>query len=305
MLDTQAKISYQFGMNKLPLAKRVLILNMLVEGSSLRSISRVADVSINTVTKLLVDAGETAIDLHDRLVRNVTASKVQCDEIWSFNYCKQRNVGKAKAAPMDAGDVWTWTAIDADTKLIVTYAVGDRTLSCARLFMQDLKERLSNRVQITSDGHRAYVEAVEGAFGDDVDFAQLVKLYGPAPGPAGRYSPAECIGAKKTPVTGRPDEAHISTSYVERANLSIRMGNRRFTRLTNAFSKKIDNHLHALALFFLHYNFVRIHKTLKVTPAMAANVTDKLWTMEEIAEEIEARRPAPGKRGPYKKRVAA
>jgi IS1 family transposase len=289
-------------MNKLPLAKRVLILNMLVEGSSLRSISRVADVSINTVTKLLVDAGETAIDLHDKLVRDVKASKVQCDEIWSFNYCKQRNVGSAKAAPMDAGDVWTWTAIDADTKLVVTYAVGDRTLSCARLFMQDLKERLSNRVQITADGHRAYVEAVEGAFGEDVDFAQLVKIYGPAPTPAGRYSPAECLGAKKHTVTGNPDQAHVSTSYVERHNLSIRMGNRRFTRLTNAFSKKIDNHLHALALFFLHYNFVRIHKTLKVTPAMAAGVSDKLWSMEGIAEEIEARRPLPGKRGPYRKR---
>lgn len=292
-------------MNKLPLAKRVLILNMLVEGSSLRSISRVADVSINTVTKLLVDAGETAIDLHDKLVRNVEASKVQCDEIWSFNYCKQRNVGSAKAAPMDAGDVWTWTAIDADTKLIVTYAVGDRTLSCARLFMEDLKERLANRVQITSDGHKAYVEAVEGAFGDDVDFGQLVKIYGPAPTPAGRYSPAECLGVKKNAVTGNPDMAHVSTSYVERANLSIRMGNSRFTRLTNAFSKKIDNHLHALALFFLHYNFVRIHKSLKVTPAMAAGVSETLWTVERIAEEIEARRPVPGERGPYKKTALA
>jgi IS1 family transposase len=170
MLDTQAKSSDKRGMNKLPLAKRVLILNMLVEGSSLRSISRVADVSINTVTKLLIDAGEASIALHDDLVRDVKASKVQCDEIWSFNYCKQRSVATAKAAPLDAGDVWTWTAIDADTKLIVTYAVGDRTLSSARLFIEDLKERLSNRVQITSDGHRAYVEAIEGAFGEDVDF---------------------------------------------------------------------------------------------------------------------------------------
>lgn len=297
-------------MNKLPLAKRVLILNMLVEGSSLRSISRVADVSINTVTKLLIDAGETAIALHDDLVRDVKASKVQCDEIWSFNYCKQRNVGSAKAAPLDAGDVWTWTAIDADTKLIVTYAVGDRTLACARQFMQDLKDRLSNRVQITSDGHRAYVEAVESAFGDDVDFAQLQKIYKGAPGPAGRYSPPQCIGAIKNVVTGNPDEAHVSTSYVERHNLSIRMGNRRFTRLTNAFSKKIDNHLHALALFFLHYNFVRQHKTLKgLTPAMAAGVSDTLWSMEDIAERIEGRRPQPkvgarGPRGPYKPRAA-
>jgi len=306
MLDTQAESSDKNGVNKLPLAKRVLILNMLVEGSSLRSISRVADVSINTVTKLLVDAGETAIDLHDRLVRDVKASRVQCDEIWSFNYCKQRSIPTAKAAPLDAGDVWTWTALDADTKLIVTYAVGDRTVSCARLFIEDLKARLANRVQLTSDGHRAYVEAVEESFGDDVDFAQLVKLYGPTPAPPGRYSPAQCIGARKKTRTGNPDEAHISTSYVERSNLTIRMANRRFTRLTNAFSKKIDNHLHALALFFLHYNFVRQHKTLKgLSPAMAAGVADTLWSMERIAEEIEARRPKPGKRGPYKKRVAA
>lgn len=290
-------------MNKLPLAKRVQILSMLVEGMSMRSISRVADVSINTVTKLLIDAGETCIRLHDETVRGVTASRIQCDEIWSFNYCKQRTVGSATAAPMDAGDVWTWTALDADTKLIVTYAVGDRTLSSARLFMEDLKERLANRVQITADGHRAYVEAIEGAFGEDVDFAQLVKLYGPSPAPAGRYSPAQCIGARKKTRTGNPDLAHVSTSYVERANLSIRMGNRRFTRLTNAFSKKIDNHVHALALYFAFYNFCRIHKTLKVTPAMAAGITDSLWSLEDIAERIEARRPAPAKRGPYKKRA--
>lgn len=295
-------------MNKLPLAKRVLILNMLVEGSSLRSISRVADVSINTVTRLLVDAGETCLSIHDETVRNVKAERVQCDEIWSFNYCKHKNIPKAKAAPLDAGDVWTWTAICADSKLILTYAVGDRTLSSARLFIQDLYERLASRVQLTSDGHRAYVEAVEGAFGDDVDFAQLVKIYSGSTSPkqgGGRYSPPECIGAKKTPVTGNPDPAHISTSYVERSNLSIRMANRRFTRLTNAFSKKIDNHLYALALYFAFYNFCRIHKTLKVTPAMAAGITDKLWTLEDIAERIEARRPqATGKkRGPYRKRA--
>ena len=291
-------------MTKLPLAKRVLILNMLVEGSSLRSISRVADVSINTVTKLLVDAGETAIDLHDKLVRDVKASRIQCDEIWSFNYCKQRSVATAKAAPLDAGDVWTWTALDADTKLIVTYAVGDRTLSSARLFIEDLAQRLANRVQLTADGHRAYVEAVDEAFEGEIDFAQLQKLYGPTPSPPGRYSPAQCIGTKTKVRSGNPDPAHIATSYVERHNLSIRMGNRRFTRLTNAFSKKIDNHLHALALFFLHYNFVRQHKSLnKLTPAMAAGVTDELWSMERIAEEIEARRPKPGPRGPYKKRA--
>ena len=296
-------------MNKLPLAKRVLILNMLVEGSSLRSISRVADVSINTVTKLLVDAGEAAIDLHDRLVRDVKASKVQCDEIWSFNYCKQRTVATAKAAPLDAGDVWTWTALDAETKLIVTYSVGDRTLSCARLFMDDLKQRLANRVQITSDGHRAYVEAVDEAFGDDVDFAQLQKLYGPTPSPPGRYSPAQCIGTKTKIHTGNHDPKHIGTSHVERSNLTIRMQNRRFTRLTNAFSKKIDNHLHALALFFLHYNFVRVHKAHRMSPAMAVGVATELKSVEWIAEEIEKRRPPPkvgkrGPRGPYKPRAA-
>lgn len=298
-------------MNKLPLAKRVLILNMLVEGSSLRSISRVADVSINTVTKLLVDAGETAIRTHDELVRGVKASRIQADEIWSFCYAKQKNVLKAKAAPMDAGDVWTWTALDADTKLIVTYAVGDRTLSCARLFIEDLAARLSNRVQLTTDGHRAYVEAVEDSFGGDIDFAQLQKIYGHAPqGPQTRYSPAECIGSTKIVRTGAPDMAHVSTSYVERHNLSIRMGNRRFTRLTNAFSKKIDNHLYALALFFLHYNFVRQHRSLnKSSPAMAAGLSDTLWSMEDIAALIEGDRPQPkvgarGPRGPYKPRAA-
>jgi IS1 family transposase len=294
-------------MNKLSLAKRVLILNMLVEGSSLRSISRVADVSINTVTKLLVDAGETAIRTHDDLVRGVKASRIQADEVWSFCYAKQKNVEKAKAAPLDAGDVWTWTALDADTKLIVTYAVGDRTLSCARLFIEDLAARLSNRVQLTTDGHRAYVQAVEDSFGADIDYAQLQKIYGHSPqGPQTRYSPAECIGATKHIVTGNPDEAPISTSYVECHNLSIRMGNRRFTRLTNGFSKKIDNHLYALALFFLHYNFVRQHKTLKgSSPAMAAGLSKTLWSMEDIAERIEADRPQPNNRGSYKKRVAS
>jgi len=292
-------------MNKLPLAKRVQILAMLVEGASMRSISRVVDVSINTVTKLLEDAGKTCLLLHDELIHDVKASRIQCDEIWSFNYCKQRTVGGAKAAPMDAGDVWTWTALDADTKLIVTYCIGDRSVATARPFIEDLCDRLSNRVQLTTDGHRAYVEAVEDAFGADVDFAQLVKLYGPVPAPAGRYSPAECIGTKKKRITGKPDEAHISTSYVERSNLSIRMGNRRFTRLTNAFSKKIDNHLYALALYFAHYNLCRIHKTLRMSPAMAAGCVKELWTLEMIAERIEANRPKPGKRGPYKKRAAA
>lgn len=292
-------------MNKLPLAKRVQILSMLCEGSSMRSISRVTDVSINTVTKLLVDAGETCLALHDELVRDVRASRIQCDEIWSFCYAKEKNVEKAKAAGEDAGDVWTWTALDADTKLIVSYFVGDRSGQSAIALMDDLRARLENRVQITTDGHKAYLEAVEGAFGGDVDYAQLIKLYGDVPeAHKGRYSPADCTGIKKNRVEGSPDMKHVSTSYVERQNLNMRMGMRRFTRLTNAFSKKLENHIHALALYFMFYNFVRIHKTLKVTPAMAAKVTDRLWSMEDIALAIDARTEPPKKRGPYKKKVA-
>jgi IS1 family transposase len=288
-------------MNKLPLAKRVQILSMLCEGSSMRSISRVVDVSINTVTKLLVDAGEACADLHDAQVRDVKASKVQCDEIWSFVGAKQKNVATAKGEP--EGDVWTWTAIDADTKLIVSYFVGDRSGQSAIALMDDLRDRLANRVQLTTDGHKAYLEAVEGAFGGDVDYAQLIKMYGPTPTPAGRYSPAECTGIKKLRVEGDPDRKHVSTSYVERQNLTMRMSMRRFTRLTNAFSKKVDNHMHALSLYFAFYNFTRIHKTLKVSPAMAAGITDHLWSMGEIAEMIEARQAKPMKRGPYKKAV--
>jgi len=268
----------------------------------MRSISRVADVSINTVTKLLVDAGEACLALHDEQVRNVKASRIQCDEIWSFCHAKQKNVATAKAAPEGAGDVWTWTAIDADTKLMVSYFVGDRGSDSAICLMDDLRSRLSNRVQLTTDGHKAYLEAVEGAFGGDVDYAQLVKLYGPTTVAPGRYSPAALSGIRKVRVEGRPDKAHVSTSHVERMNLSIRMQNRRFTRLTNAFSKKLDNHIHALALYFAFYNFCRIHKTLRVTPAMAAGITDRLWSLEDIVERIDAAKPLPGKRGPYKKR---
>ena len=290
------------GMNKLPLAKRVMILSMLVEGSSMRSISRVADVSINTVTKMLVDAGEACLKLHDERVRNVTASRIQCDEIWSFCYAKEKNVQTAKAAPQGAGDVWTWTAIEAQSKLIVSCFIGDRSGQSAIALMDDLRSRLANRVQLTTDGHRAYLDAVEGAFGGDVDYAQLVKLYGEAPDAfKGRYSPADCIGARKDRIEGNPDMKHVSTSYVERQNLNMRMGMRRFTRLTNAFSKKIENHIHMVALWTAFYNFVRIHKTLKVTPAMGAGVTDRLWSMEDIAALIEP--TAPAKRGTYKKVV--
>lgn len=291
-------------MNKLSLAKRTQILAMLCEGSSMRSISRVADVSINTVSKLLVEAGEACLKLHDETVRNVKASRIQCDEIWSFAYAKGKNVPGAKAAPEGAGDVWTWTAIDAETKLIVSYFVGDRSGESAITFMDDLRSRLANRVQLTTDKHNAYLEAVEGAFGGDVDYAQLVKLYGASSAPAGRYSPAECIGIRKKRIEGNPDVGHVSTSYVERQNLTMRMSMRRFTRLTNGFSKKVENHIHALALYFAFYNFTRIHKTLKVTPAMAAGVTDRLWSLEDIVARIDADAPAPKPRGPYKKRGA-
>lgn len=272
----------------------------------MRTISRIADVSINTVAKLLVEAGEACLAIHDETVRNVRASKVQCDEIWSFCYAKEKNVVTAKAAPAGAGDVWTWTAIDSETKLMVSYFVGDRSSESAIILMDDLRDRLANRVQLTTDGHRAYLEAVEGAFGANVDYAQLVKMYGGevGKGPEKRYSPAECTGTRKRTVEGRPDERHVSTSHVERMNLSIRMQNRRFTRLTNAFSKKLDNHIHALALYFAFYNFCRIHKSLRMSPAMAAGITDRLWSLDDIVAKIDAMAPAPKPRGPYKKRGA-
>ena len=268
----------------------------------MRSITRVADVSINTVSKLLVKAGEACLAIHDETVRDVKASRIQCDEIWSFCHAKRKNVATAKAATEGAGDVWTWTAIDADTKLIVSYFVGDRSGDSAIELMDDLRDRLANRVQITTDGHRAYVEAVEGAFGGDVDYAQLVKLYGPTITAPGRYSPAECTGIKKIRREGSPDIAHVSTSFVERQNLTMRMSMRRFTRLTNGFSKKLENHVHALALYFAFYNFCRIHKTLRMSPAMAAGITDTLWSLDDIVAKIDAMAPEPKARGPYKTR---
>jgi len=285
-------------MNKLPTAKRVEILEMLVEGMSMRAVSRVAKVSINTVTKLMVEAGEACAAYHDEAVRDVKARRVQCDEIWAFCYAKQKNVARAKAAPRGAGDVWTWTAIEADSKMILAYEIGDRSGATAIEFMDDLRRRLANRVQLTTDGHKAYLEAVEGAFGADVDYAQLVKLYGDAPEKEKRYSPATCIGTRKRRVTGSPVRKDVSTSYVERSNLTMRMGMRRFTRLTNAFSKKLANHLHMLSLYFVHYNFVRVHSSLKVTPAMAAGVTDTLRDMEWIVSLIDARAPEPARPGP-------
>lgn len=272
-------------MNKLPVEKRTQILNLLVEGSSLRSISRVADVSINTVTKLLVDAGTVCTSFHDDKVRDVRAKRVQCDEIWSFCYSKAKNVPEHKRG--EAGDLWTWTGLDADSKLIISWTVGGRDSTYAMTFMDDLRSRLANRVQLTTDGHRAYLEAVEGAFGSDVDYAMLVKLYGESPEAEKRYSPAQCIGARKTRIEGNPDLAHVSTSYTERHNLTMRMQMRRFTRLTNAFSKKIDNHCHSLALYFVWYNWIRLHKAHRMTPAMAAGLTDKLMDLGDIVRLID------------------
>ena len=295
-------------MNKLPSAKRAKILNLLIEGMSMRAVSRIEDVSINTVTKLLVDAGHACAKYHDEAVRDVPAARVQCDEIWSFCYAKEKNVPKIKGTPAWAGDVWTWTAIDSDSKLILSYEVGDRSGMTALEFMDDLQQRLSHRVQLTTDGHRVYLEAVEHAFGADVDYAQLIKLYGePQEGRkegSRRYSPASCLGARKKPITGQPDPKAISTSHVERHNLTMRMGMRRFTRLTNAFSK-IENHLHMLSLYFCHYNWVRIHKSLRMTPAMAAGISKTLHDMEWIVGLIDANTPKPGPRGPYKKRESS
>jgi IS1 family transposase len=270
-------------MNRLPVAKRAQILSMLCEGTSMRSASRLADVSINTVSKLLVDAGKICAAFHEEMVRNVPAKRVQCDEIWSFCYAKKKNVTEEmREEHPGAGDVWTWTAIEADTKLCISYVVGARDAATAAFFMRDLESRLDNRVQLTTDQLSIYLRAVDTAFRGEVDYAMLQKLY--AGGQDGRYSPAECIGCKKVEVTGSPDPDHISTSYVERSNLTMRMHMRRFTRLTNAFSKKFENHAHMIALYTVWYNLVRVHKTLRVTPAMEAGLTNRVWDMSEIVK---------------------
>jgi IS1 family transposase len=290
-------------MNKLPFETRAQVLHLLCERQSIRAVTRITQVSKNTVTKLLIDAGRACMAYHDANVRDVEAKRVQVDEIWSFTYAKAKNVPTAKAAPDGAGDTWTWTAIDADSKLIVSYLIGGRDGECAMWFMDDLRSRLAKRVQLTSDGHNAYLQAVEGAFGADVDYAQLVKIYGVAPDSAkGRYSPAECTGARKQWIEGDPDPKHVSTSYVERSNLTIRMHVRRFTRLTNAFSKKVENHAYAVALHVMYYNFVCTHSKLRMPPAMAAGVSDQLWEIGDIVKLVEDAEAKPGKRGPYKKK---
>jgi IS1 family transposase len=292
-------------MRKLASADRARILHLLCEGTSIRAITRLTGASKNTVTKLLIDAGKSCMAYHDQYVRGVKASRIQCDEIWSFTYAKNKNVKDAKAAPAFAGDTWTWTALDADSKLIVAYMVGGRDAEYATEFMHDLRSRLRNRVQLTTDGHSPYLQAVEGAFGADVDFAQLVKIYGTPEGSTTqerRYSPGECCGTRRRAVEGNPDMAHVSTSYVERSNLTMRMHMRRFTRLTNGFSKKVENHAYAVALHMMYYNFVRIHGKLRMSPAMAAGVSDRLWEIGDIVALVEkAESRLPTVRGPYKK----
>ena len=289
-----------FSMKKLDDKQRAQILHMLVEGNSLRATARMADVSRNTVDKLLKDVGSACLDYQDRHLRNLPCKRVQCDEIWSFVYAKQKNVPQELEDHFGVGDVWTWVAMCADTKIVPCWHVDNRGADAAANFINNLAGRLANRVQLTTDGHKVYVDAVEDAFGGDIDYGMLIKIYGGSKDAEKRYSPAECEGTKKTKITGSPDKKHISTSYIERQNLTMRMSMRRFTRLTNAFSKKLENHMHAISLHYMYYNFCRVHQTLKVTPAMEAGVTDHLWTLEEIVAlaPIEA----PKKRGPYKKK---
>jgi IS1 family transposase len=245
-------------------------------------------ISKGTVLSLLADMGKVCAEYHDEHVRNVSAKRIQCDEIWSFCYGKDKNISEEKKAE-GAGSLWTWTALDADSKLIVSYLCGGRDAGWARSFMEDVASRLTTRVQITTDGHRAYVEAVEGAFGMDVDYAMLIKLYGSPTAPDTRYSPGECIGTEMVMVTGDPDPRYISTSYVERQNLTMRMSMRRFTRLTNAFSKKLENHEYMLAIYFMYYNFCRVHGTLRVTPAMEAGLANHVWSIEEMVKLLDGR----------------
>jgi len=273
-------------MNRLAGELRAQILGMMVEGVSVRAIARMTGVSKNTIVKLLADAGQACLEYQDKALRNLASKRIQADEIWSFIYAKQKNVPEAKRGQFGYGDVWTWTAIDADTKLIVSWYLGRRDADAASQFMTDLASRLTHRIQLTTDGHHAYLNAVDEAFDREIDYAMLVKQYGTTPEAEKRYSPPVCLSAEKTELRGRPDPQHISTSYVERQNLSMRMGMRRFTRLTNAFSKKLANHMHALSIYFMHYNFVRIHQTLRVTPAMAAGVTDN-WDLSDIVRAVD------------------
>jgi IS1 family transposase len=281
MLDLSEQPANLTSMNQLTPEKRAQVVSCLVDGVGIRATVRITGVAKNTVAKLLVQLGRACSVFQDRTLRNLTCKRIQCDEIWSFVGAKEKNTTEETKAK-GWGDAWTWTAIDPDTKLIPCWYVGTRDAGAAYHFMHDLADRLAHRVQLTTDGHRPYLIAVADAFGTDVDYAQLVKIYGEGPKTEARYSPAQCMGAKKAVVSGAPDFKHVSTSHVERQNLTMRMNNRRFTRLTNAFSKKVENHEHALALYFLHYNFCRIHQTTRVTPAMAAGISTRVWEISDI-----------------------
>ncbi len=292
-------------MNKLPNEKRAQILSVLCEGMGINAATRVTGASKNTVLKLLASAGKACASYQDTVMNNLNCKRIECDEIWSFVGMKQKNVPEKLQEQFGFGDVYTWTAIDADTKLIPFWHVGARDAESAYHFIHDLAPRLANRVQLTTDGHKTYIQAVEDAFGSDIDFAQLIKLYGNAgqsKEDQRRYSPAECTGTEKRRITGNPNIRDVSTSYVERANLTMRMHMRRFTRLTNAFSKKLENHMHAISLHFMFYNFCKIHKSLRVTPAMEAGLTDHVWNIIDIVELIPEE--IPKKRGTYKKRIS-
>jgi IS1 family transposase len=277
-------------MNCLSTETRVQVLAALVEGASIKSTCRMTGAAKHTVLKLLKEMGCACASYHNKAVRNLRVRRIQADEIWAFVYGKDKNL-TLEQVQAGAGSVWTWTALDADTKLIVSYMLGDRGASTARSFMRDVAGRIANRIQLTTDGHRVYADAVEDAFGADIDYAMLVKIYGASSdNPDSRYSPATCIGCRTGILSGNPDSDHISTSFVERSNLSMRMGMRRFTRLTNAFSKKLENHGHMVALYFMHYNFCRVHKTLRVTPAMEAGITDHVWSFEELIALLDSKK---------------
>jgi len=278
-------------MNKLSTEKRSQVVSALVEGNSIRATVRMTGVSKNTIAKLLVELGEACADYLDKALVNLNCKRIQCDEIWSFCYAKEKNVPEEFRGAFGYGDVWTWTAMDADSKLIVSWLVGGRDAGTAYGFMDDLAKRLANRVQLTTDGHRAYLSAVEEAFGSEIDYAMLVKMYGKDEADT-RYSPPECISCREVEISGRPDPKHISTSMVERQNLTMRMHMRRFTRLTNAFSKKVENHIASIAIHYMHYNFCRVHQTLRVTPAMEAGITDHVWTIAEMVSILDSKQNA-------------
>ena len=270
-------------MNRLKTNKRAQIISCLVEGNSLRATARMTDTAFNTVLKLLPEIGKACLEYQDKTLRNLPCKRIQCDELWSFCYAKEKNLTEKQVGQYGFGDVWTWMAICADTKLVPCWLVGRRDGEYAKLFIENLASRLANKVQLTSDGYRSYLQAVEGAFGGEIDYAMLIKLYTTDPTLAGKYSPGECCGTRTQRIIGNPDKKHISTSFVERQNLTLRMSSKRFARLSNGFSKKIANHEHAVSLHYMHYNFARIHKTLRVTPAMEAGISDHVWSIEEIA----------------------